>query len=160
MAVDRETLVEQSVTEFARASLLSRGYPQEKWEIVDWDDSKIVQLDRILIAMGFNFDDGGSQGECGSDLKHRLYTLEFWVFGKTSTQARNVANVLKFAIENGDDGTIPLLDVAQIPPVEVDRLVVTRAEASRQKFQDPEPWQQFTWLTTIQVEDYYQASLA
>lgn len=158
--IDRESLIEASLAAFVRQALLDRGYDQRKWEMIEAYPAGLAKLDRILIAVGFNFDDGGEQGECGSDLKHRNYTIEFWVFGRTHTQARNVANTIKFAIESGDYGTIPLLDISKTPPVEIDRLTVMRAHAAQQIFNDPEAWQQFVWTTTVVLEDWYSASAA
>jgi len=155
--ISREDLITQSVQSFARNQVFDvRGYPQDKVEFIESFPYDLTQLDRNLIAMGFNFDDDGEQAELGSDLKRRIYTIEFWVFGLTNTYARNLANVLKFALDV--DGTIPLLDVAQTPPVEIDRLVLVGVTAHRQIFPNPAPWQQFVWTTQAKVEDTYHAS--
>lgn len=160
--IDRQSMIEFSVTALMKAALAARGYDESHYEIVEAWPGKGVKLTKTLIAIGFNFDDGGTEGETGSDLRHRFYTFEFYVFGTTNVAGRNIANVVKFAMENGDlgEGTVPLMDLDQHPPVEIDRLVVHAAHAQRVPMLDPEPWQQFSWLTTIMVEDYYYAHAA
>ena len=93
----------------------------------------------------------------GSSLKTRLYNIEFWVFGQTATYARNLANAVKFGLDA--EGTIPLLDIAQVPPVEIDKLIVEGTSVDRQTIVDPEPWQRFVWTTKLVVEDTYFANL-
>lgn len=157
--ISREDFVTQSVQTFARTQIYSvRGYATNKVEFVEAFPFELKELDRNLIATGFNFDDDGEQGEMGSDLRRRVYTVDFWVFGVTNTYARNLANVLKFGLDV--DGTIPLLNIAVTPPVEMDRLLVLGVHAHRQIIPQPEPWQQFVWTTQVQVEDYYYASAA
>ena len=114
-------------------------------------------MDTNLICTGFDFDDEGEQAEMGSSLKTRLYTIEFWVFGQTATYARNLANAVKFGLDA--EGTIPLLDIAQVPPVEIDKLIVEGTSVDRQTIVDPEPWQRFVWTTKLVVEDTYFANL-
>lgn len=160
--ISREDLVEQSVTEWVRnAIFVDRGYSHDDVELRESFPYELTagsSLPKNLIAAGFDFDDGGEQAELGSDLKVRTYTIEFFVFGQTRTWAKNLANHIKFALER--DGTIPLLDIAQIPPVEIDRLVIDSPRTARQPIPDPEPWQQFVWTTNVQVEDTYHAALA
>lgn len=154
--------MEESITAVAKKALVDRGYPGTMYEFVEAFPGTMTKLSRTLIAMGFSFDDGGEQGEIGSDLRHRVYTVEFFVFGLTNTQGRNFANVLKFALDNGSDGYggIALLDVSQVPPVRIDTIIVRAVHAQRVPIQDPEPWQQFTWTTTVTVEDWYSAAAA
>lgn len=157
--ISREDLVTQSVQTFARTQIFDvRDYAHDKVEFIEAFPYNLTKMDKNLIATGFNFDDDGTQAEMGSDLKRRVYTVEFWVFGLTNTYARNLANVLKFALDV--DGTIPLLDVAQTPPVEIDRLLVDGVTAHRQIIPSPEPWQEFVWTTQVKVEDFYYASEA
>lgn len=155
--ISREDLVTQSVQTFARTQIFDvRGYAPDKVEFVESFPYGLKQLDKNLVATGFNFDDDGEQAEMGSDLRRRVYTVEFWVFGITNTYAKNLANVLKFALDV--DGRIPLLDIAQMPPVEVDTMLVEGVTAHRQIHPNPEPWQQFVWTTQVKVEDFYFAS--
>lgn len=156
--ISREDMVTQSVQTFAQAQIFDvRNYPRDQVEFRESFPYGLAALDKNLVAIGFNFDDSGEQAEMGSSLKKRLYTIEFFVFGKTNVYARNLANVLKFALEG--DGLIPLLDIAQTPPVQIDALLVEGVSAERQIVQDPEPWQEFVWTTHLRVEDYYYSTL-
>lgn len=157
--VTREDLVEQSVTNFVRGALLDRGYTADKVEIVEtFPGHELEQLDHCLVALGYNLDDEGTQAELGSDLTTRVYRFEFFVFGTTRTEAKNVANTIKFALQ-ADYSRVPLLQVDQAGTPEIDTLIVEGASADRQVVPDPEPWQEFVWLTTAAVEDIYVASL-
>lgn len=158
--ISREDLVEQSVTNYARTALFTeRSYPSTEVEMRESFPYELneKQLTKNIVALGFNFDDEGHAAEMGSDLTERLYTIEFFVFGLTNTYGRNLANVLKFALTK--EPTIPLLDIAQTPPVEIDQLLVEGCHASRVIVPDPEPWQEFVWTTTLKVTDFYHARL-
>jgi hypothetical protein len=155
--ISREDMVEQSVTDFVREALVTRGYPNTQVEFVEGYPYGRKTLDRNLVCAGFNFDDEGEQAELGSDLKRRIYTIQFIIFGTTNTYARNLANVIKFAIDG--EGSVPLKDISQDPPVEVDRLIVIGANAQREVVTDPEPFEQFVWTATGHFEDTYYASL-
>ncbi len=158
--ITREDYITQSVFEYVRAQIFDvRDYPTDQVEI---RESFVYELnnevfDRNIICAGFDFDDEGEQAEMGSSLKTRRYTVEFWIFGLTDTYARNLANAVKFGLDA--EGTIPLLDISQVPPVEIDKLVVDGVNVDRQIIVDPEPWQRFVWTTTLQVEDTYFAHL-
>lgn len=163
--VTREDLVEQSVMERAKTALLTeRGYPAAKLDFRDEFPQELLDntaegreaLTKQIIAVGFNFDDQGTQAEMGSDLLQRIYTIEFFVIGTTNTWARNLAQALKFGLQQ--NGTIPLLNVEN-NNVEIDRLEVVGATADRQMVNQPEPWQRFIWLTQVKVLDVYHASL-
>jgi hypothetical protein len=158
--ISREDMVTQSVQDYVRAALVARGY--ELPGMVRLLDSFPYErreegLDCQLVALGFDFDDEGEQAELGSDLMRRSYTIELFVFGTTNTWARNLANVMKFAVQN--EGTIPLKDVSQPGAPVIDRLEVLGASAERQVIRDPQPWQQYVWTTVIRVQDVYHASL-
>lgn len=157
--ISREDLVTQSVTDYAKAALVAKGYPNSLWRWVEvWTPDSMEPFDKTVVAAGFNFDDGGRQAELGSDLKARIYHIEFFVFGKTVTLARNIAAVLKFSLES--DPTIPLKNYAVAGAPEIDRLIVEAVATHRHNPPDPEPWEEFVWLTAVQVEDIYRASLA
>lgn len=158
--ISREDLVEQSVTNFIRNAIFTlRSYPPDQVELLESFPYDLKgELPKNYIATGFNFDDDGTQAELGSDLMRRVYTLEFFVFGRTRTFAKNLANVVKFAFQ-AEGGTIPLLDISQAGTPEIDRLVVLGASTDRQVVPDPQPWQEFIWLTTANVEDTYHAAL-
>lgn len=155
--VTREDMIDQSVTDYVRAGLQSRGYDEPDVKIVEAFPYTIEKLDRQLVALGFNFDDEGEQAELGSDLKRRVYTIEFFVFGTTLTWARNLANAIKFACDV--DGRIPLKDVSQDPAPVIDHMLVNGIRTQRQVVPDPEPWQEFVYLTTVEVQDEYFAAL-
>lgn len=150
-------MVEQSVQDYVRQALTDRGYPPAQVSFVDSFPYGLQSLTKNLIASGFSFDDEGEQAEMGSDLKRRVYTVQFIVIGLTNTYAKNLANVIKFAVER--DGFIPLKDISQAGSPELDRLIVNGASAERQLIADPEPWQQYIWTATAAVEDVYNASL-
>lgn len=156
--ISREDMVEQSVQDYVRnAIFVERAYPATQVEMIDGYPYGATTLTKNLIAAGFNFDDEGEQAEMGSDLKRRLYTIQFIVFGKTNTYARNLANVIKFAIDR--EGFMPLKDISQPGAPEVDVLTVVGVSAERQIVADPEPFEQYIWTTTAQFEDVYYASL-
>jgi hypothetical protein len=157
--ISREDLIDKSVREFARQYLVTRGYGPDKLRWIESFPHSLESLDGVsLAAVGFNFDDEGREAEMGSSLTERNYTIEFFVFGVDMEIARNVANWMKFALESDEQGTLPLMDYGQDPPVEIDRLRVDGVSTHHQAFLDPEPWQEFTWLTTVRVEDIYYAS--
>lgn len=155
--VTREDLIEQSIIQYARAALVNRGYPTSDWDMLDSYPYGQQTLDKNKIACGFTFDDGGKAAECGSNLKERQHTIEFFVFGKTNTYAKSLANAIKFSLEA--DLTIPLLDITQAGNPEIDVLIVDQVHSRRQPLPDPEPWQEFTWYVIIQVTDYYTPAL-
>lgn len=159
MSVTREDLVSQSVMDHAVAGIAARGYPDSQVAFLEsYPYTLAGPLAKNLVCAGFNFDDGGEQAELGSGLKRRLYTIEFFVFGMTNTYARNLANALKFTLEG--DGRIALKDVGQAGAPVIDYLLVDIVRAERQIHPDPEPWQEFVYITTLRVFDEYYAAIA
>lgn len=159
--VTREQKIEQSVQDLVREMLFTRfQYPTDKVELLDSFPYNRFEgaLDKTYVASGFNFDDGGEAGEMGSDLIHRIYTVELWIFGATALWGRNVANAVKAALEQ--ESTIALIDHGGTG-TEIDRLTIpprglrTRHVSAR----DPRPWEQNVWVTTVNLEDYYSAEL-
>jgi len=157
--IDRQSMVEQSVVDYAKAALAVRGYAQGAAYVMEDDfiDHVHEEFEQNVISIGFDFDDDGTQAETGSSLTLRTYTIEFMVFGTTRAFARNIAAVMKFALEN--EGTIPLKDYEQDGDPEIDRMVVLGASTERQRVDRPEPWQEHMYLTTVRVEDTYYAAL-
>jgi hypothetical protein len=160
--IDRESIIQQSVQDYFRHQVFDvRGYPADKVELLDefpynrWDMEK---LDKTYIAVGFNFDDGGRQGEMGSDLRERQYNIEFFVFGTTSVWGRNIANVVKFSLEQ--DGNIPLKDYTTSGHPVFDAVVLDEVSSEKIPVQDPRPWQENTWVVRLRVTDTYYASAA
>lgn len=160
--VTREELIEGSLIQYAREGLLARGFPQEDWKMLESYPYGIQKLEGVnLIAAGFSFDDGGRQAELGSNLKERQHTAEFFVFGLTNTWARNLANAIKFTLESDENGMVPLRDVTVQPDLPIiDYLYLDTVFSHRQPLPDPEPWQEFTWITTVKVTDFYYPTLA
>jgi hypothetical protein len=154
----REDHISQSVADFVKSRLQSRGYDEPKVRWLDAYPATLQRLSANLIAVGFNFDDDGHEGEMGSDLIVRDYTFEFFVFGLTDTAARNIAQQVKFALQHDPAQTIPLIDVESGD--EIDRLIVNSATAQRQVIVEPEPWQEFVWTASGILRDEYYASLA
>lgn len=157
--ITREQQVEESVNILIRNALAARGYPQNTgdtkgWEMVESYPYGLQKLDTNLIAAGFDFDDGGKQFECGSNMKERRYNLEFFVFGTSLTWAKSLANALKFSIEV--DQAIPLYDITQNPPVQTGEwLELDLVHSRRQPIPDPEPWQEFVFYVIATVTDWY-----
>lgn len=161
--ISREDLIEQSVQDFLKAALITRGYaldePDGPVELVETFPYHLTgELTKNYVAVGFNFDDEGRAAELGSDLKVREYTIQFWIFGQTKAWAKNLANVVKFAAE-AEHNRIPLKDYEQSGDPVIDYLCVNAASTERQIAPDPEPWQEYVWTTTVVVEDEYHASL-
>lgn len=160
--ISREDLVAQSVTDFARAGLLARGYPPTAVAWVEAFNGAIElpdgqsHLDRTTIAVGYGFDQGAEQAEIGSSLRTRLYTFEFFVLGKEQPWGRNVSSTLKLLL---DCDTIPLLDYRDPAQPEIDRLIVEATTSEREAVPDPEPWQEDLWLAQVKVTDEYYADL-
>lgn len=156
----REDLVDQSVSKFVRAALTDRGYGDIVEIVESFDYQSREQLDKPIVAHGYNLDSDGDAAELGSDLMTRIYGFEFFVAGRTRVEAKNIANVIKFSLQSeGADSLVPLLDIEQAGAPEIDKLVVIGASADRQVIADPEPWQQFVWLTSASIEDTYAARL-
>jgi hypothetical protein len=161
MALTREDFVTQSVDRYLREVLFERhSYDPAMIELLAAfpHDRFDGPIDKNYVAVGFNFDDGGHQGEMGSNLKHRLYTIEFFIIGKSNTWAKNLAHAVKFALES--DGTIPLVDVTQPSKPVIDALVVASVSAEHQPISQPEPWQENIWTCHLRVEDTYDAGAA
>jgi hypothetical protein len=166
MAITREDYVEQSVQTYAKRQLFDvRGYPEEQIDWLDsFDDNMFTathEPSKNYVASGFDFDDGGRAGELGSDLIRRLYTFEFFIIGLSSQWAKNLAQAIKFGIEN--DGVIPILDIADADAApdwpQIDALILEDVTANRVMVQDPAPWQRHIWVTRCRVWDEYYARL-
>lgn len=160
--VTREQCVIQSVEDFVEGGLMANGYAG----VVDVRDAfptleeRAAELLKTSIAIGFTFDDGGRRMELGSDLTQRVYTIEFWVFGRTSNEGENVAHTVRVLIERAE-GTIPLKDVAVAGAPVIDQLIVQDERAvtvTRQIASNPRAWDRFVWTVTVKVEDVYYPS--
>lgn len=157
--LNRETLVEQSVQDFARAGLRAQAFTDDDVEWMEsFDEQRLRGLTKNTIAYGFTADDTAVQAELGSDLVTRPYHFEFFVFGTTRTWARTLANALKFELDK--EGLIPLVDVGDADRPVLDQLIVQSVTARHEPISEPEPWQRFIFTVRLQVEDTYSSRLA
>lgn len=158
MAIQREDKIEQSVQDYLSEQLFNvRGYPESQVEITDaWSGEPIeTPLLKNIVAVGFNFDDGGKLAELGSTFVRRLYTIEFFIFAKSATWGRNLAAAVQGSLEN--DLIIPLKDIGEPGQPLIDTLPVISVSSQRQVIPDPAPWQKFVWTVHLRVEDSYYA---
>jgi hypothetical protein len=160
MSVTREDYVTRSVIEYLKDLLVEKGYDDDVIELLDEFPHGRFEgvLDKTYIAAGFNFDDTGKQAELGSTVKRRLYTTEFFIFGKNRTWGKNVAQAVKFCLEN--DQIIPLLDISDKALPQIDALPVIGVMAQHQAINQPAPWQENIWTVHCQIEDTYEAAEA
>lgn len=161
MSLTREDFVTQSVDIYLRTLLAEKGYSDDAVEILDsFPHTKFQdeELTKSYIAEGFSFDNGGKPAEMGSNLKDRLYTIEFFVIGQTSTWAKNLSQAVKFSLEN--DTTIPLVDITQPGKPVIDALVLASVSAEHQPVSEPKPWQENIWTVHARVEDIYDPAVA
>lgn len=157
----REQYVTESVNTFLRALLTSHGYGDDQVHYLEeFPHTRFKEnpLDKTYVTAGFNFDDTGKPAELGSNLKLRLYTMEFFVFGMTPTWGKNVAAAVKFSLESL--GVIPLLDISQLARPQIDALVVVGASNQHEAIAQPLPWQENVWTVRLQVEDIYNPAAA
>lgn len=160
--IPREEKIQQSVQSYVTNLMFGRwDYPTDEVEVLDsYPTGRFDgKLDKNYVAFGYAFDDGGEQGEMGSALVRRVHTIEVYVFATTELWGRNLANIVKKAVEQ--DQIIPLLDFgAGDPPPQIDALSVMPrgARASAVPIRQPRPWEEHVWLCRVQVEDYYDAS--
>lgn len=161
--ITREAKIVQSTEDYLRHQLFTvREYPADKIEILDAFPHGRFDgpLDKNYIATGFNFDDGGRQAELGGTLKHRVYTIEFYIFGTTSLWGTNLSSAVREALEN--DGGIPLKDIGgDNPDLVIDQLLIMEhgLRSMQVVVRDPRPWQEHTWVVQLVVEDYFDSHL-
>lgn len=162
--ISRQDKIVQSTQNYIRDQLFTvREYPSDKIELLDaFPHGKFEgALDKNYIATGFNFDDGGRDAELGGTMKHRLYTIEFYVFGMTSLWGTNLSSALREALEN--DGGIPLKDIGGgDPDLVIDQLLIMEhgLRAMKVAVREPRPWEEHTWVVQLVVEDYYDSHLS
>jgi hypothetical protein len=161
VAIQREDMVEQSVQDYLREMLFDgQGYPEGQIGILDAFTAEEFEgdLDKNYIAVGFNFDDGGDEAECGSTLTRKVVTIEFFILGKTSTWGRNLKNALVTSFER--DKRVPLRNIGDPAKPIFDYLPVLNVTGSREPIPDPAPWQRFVWTVLLRLEDEYQVAFA
>lgn len=161
--ITREDMIEQSIEDFVKEGLVLNGYTDDKVHVRDAfpsPDERSQPLVQTEVAIGFNFDDGGVNIELGSDLKLRKYTIEFWTFGLTQQQGRNVATVIRTLLE--DEGAVDLKDIGTTGRPVIDRLLLQDSpgiSVTRQIAAQPRPWDRNVFTTTCRIEDTYYPSL-
>lgn len=156
MAVTREIKVETSVQAFAKVQLESQGWGEDRVEYLEEFPFEEFEGNfdlKNFVAFGINFDDGGVSAELGSNLRRRIYTLEFFVLGMDELNAKSLANDLKFVVDV--DVQVPLLDVGEAGLPVIDSLLVKSCHAQKVVVADPKPYERHVWLTTARVEDEY-----
>jgi hypothetical protein len=154
--VTREIKVETSVQAFAKVGLEADQWTDDRVAYLEefpFDDFEEDYTKKNFIAFGFSFDDGGQSAELGSNLRRRIYTLEFFVLGMDELNAKSLANDLKFVVDV--DTRIPLLDVGEADLPIIDYLLVKGCSAQKVVVNDPKPYERHVWLTTARVEDEY-----
>lgn len=154
----REDMIEQSVQDMVRSGLAGFNYDDTIVNIRDafpTPGEREKPLTKTQLAVGFNFDDGGTPAEMGSNLTRFVHTIEFWTFAVNPRIGKQLANVIKHMLWGAQ--VVPLLDYnsADDPPPQIDALVVLRCQVARQVNASARPWDQFVWTTTVRIEDTY-----
>jgi hypothetical protein len=156
--ISRDDVIERSVEVYLRNQVFGvRGYPPDRVRLLDIypDDKRLATpLDMNYVAIGYTFDDGGRQAELGSNLKRRLHTIDFHVFGISRVWAKNLATVIRSSLES--DGVINLLDPAT--DAVIDHVDVDYVSAQLHPVKTPRPWEENIWITRLRVEDYFDSS--
>lgn len=158
--IQRSQKVEQSVQDYVSGLIFgAQKYPPSQVEILDaWDGEKFEGgLEKNYIATGFNFDDGGKEGETGSNLVRKLVTIEFFVVATNATWGRNLSSAITTALES--DRVVPLKDIGEPGAPVIDALPVISVSAEHQPIANPAPWQRFIWTVHLRLEDEYQVVL-
>lgn len=159
--VERRTKVTESCKEIVRARMFAAsGGPYETTDVSlvealpgsEFDG----KLDTSIVATGYNFDDGGRQGETGSDLVRYVWTLEYMVLAVSSVWGKNIADTVAAAFDVGD--VVSLLDIGGTRSPTGETALVTYSQAQRAVVRDPRPWEEFVWMTRVKLEDYFYAS--
>lgn len=152
--VTREVSVEQSVQTFIEAALTARGFPmpsiemKDAFEQRDFDDAA---LDHEYVALGYNFDGGGSPVEIGSNRRLYSHTIEVFIVATTAPRGKALAYAIRDALEEA--GRVSLVDVET--GAEVDVLLIDPVSVERQAIPDPDPWEEFVWLLRVPVLDEF-----
>lgn len=158
--IQRSDKLEQSVINYVRTQLFDvQNYPPSQVEILDaWDSEKFADtLDKNYIAVGFNFDDGGKEGETGSTLVRKLVTIEFFIVAKDATWGRNLKAAIISALES--ERVIPLQDIGEPGEPVIDALPVISCSGEHQPIANPLPWQRFLWTVHLRLEDEYAVAV-
>lgn len=152
--ITREQKIARSILTFVKGALA--GYPAGKVEVHEAfpykDLDEATGIDKQHVAVGFQFDDGGSDGEMGSNFTRKLHTFEVYIFATTSTWAENLATRIAQTFEAAR--TVPLLD-AEAGDVQIDTMVLEQVMAAKQPVREPRPWEHHVWVTTAKLWDEF-----
>lgn len=159
--IERRTKVTESCKELVRARLfVASGGPYDPKDVVLQDALPGTdfegKLDSTIVAAGYSFDDGGRQGETGSDLVRYIWTIEYMVVAVTGVWGKNVADTVASAFNIGDN--VPLLAIGETRDPTGETAIVTYSQAQRVVVRAPRPWEQFVWMTRVKLEDYFYSS--
>jgi hypothetical protein len=158
--ITRQESVEQSVQDYVRDGLTTRGFPMPQIELKDAFEQREFDgpLDKEYVAMGFNFDDGGQVLELGSNLRQYSHTIEIFVMATTPDRGSGLGYAIREILEGAD--RLPLKDVSQSGQPVIDQLYIDPVSVERQPIPDPDPWEENVWLLRVPVIDEYDPSLA
>jgi hypothetical protein len=156
--VSREDCVEQSIENLIRTSLIARGFPADAFVIVDAYAAENFQgpLTTSHVAVGLEFDDGGDEGELGSDLRVRTYVVQVMVYGAEGKQGQQLAHGIRDGFDEA--GAVPLVDLRVPGTPVVDQLAVDAIRVEREDRDAPKPFERFMWSVTVPVTDEFYPS--
>lgn len=156
--IERGDKARQSIQDYLRAQLLAKGYSAAEVVLVDsfpYDQFK-GSLTVNYIAGGFGFDDGGKAAEIGSDFTQRIYLMEFFVLGVSSTYAANLASTIKAVFE--PQALVPLRDIGNTGELTGETMLVESSRSQLLAVRDPRPWEYFVHQAQVRLRDDYYAS--
>lgn len=153
--ITREQKCAHSVLEFVRALLVGR-YAADDYEVRESfpykDIEEATAIRKQHIALGFQFDDGGRDGEMGSNFTRLLHTFEVFVFATSDPWGENLATRIAESIHAAE--LVPLLDPENGNAV-IDQMIVEQSVAARQPVRNPRPWEEHVWLCTAKLWDEF-----
>jgi hypothetical protein len=157
MSIERRTRVTESCKEAVRAALFAPSGPYQTADVQIIDaldeDRFSGKLDTTYVAAGYSFDDGGRQGECGSDLARYIWTIEYMIVAPSSVWGKNVSDTVAGTFEIGEN--IPLLDIGDTRAPTGETVIVDYSQAQRVIVRAPRPWETAIFMTRIRLEDYF-----
>lgn len=157
MSIERRTKVTESCKEAVRKALFG-PYEAKDVQIIDAleEDRFSGKLDQTFVAAGYSFDDGGKQGETGSDLVKYIWTIEYMIVAPSGVWGKNVADTVANTFQIGEP--VPLLDIGGSRGPTGETVIVDYSQAQRVVVRAPRPWEAFIWMTRVKLEDYFYSS--
>lgn len=163
--IERNLLIKKNAVHYLRDRLFNvRSYSPEDLEIDESFDYTrwgaagapgAVELTKNVVSLGFSFDDGGTQAECGSTLIQRIVTLEVFVFGLTDDWGDTISGAIQqqFLADQG----LTLLDLGSSDdPAVIDFLQIPdrgSVRVERVPVRDPRPWEENLYRVVAKIED-------